>query len=70
MQNANYDLLKMLLTKLDDTWRVEKYYAEDARKYECKECAELMKKIAAEDQRHLELLKKELERHVKEGNFD
>jgi len=70
MKNANYNLIKMLLAKLDDTWRVEKHYAADAERHGCKSCAALMEKIAAEDQKHVAMIKEELERHIKDKKFD
>jgi len=70
MKNANYNLVKMLLSKLDDTWRVEKYYTGDAAELSCKTCQAILKKILADDQRHAELLRAELSKHIKDKNFE
>jgi len=70
MKNANYNLVKMLLNKLDDAWRVEKHYASDAAKSGCAGCAGLLKKILADDQQHAEMLRKELAKHIQDKKFD
>jgi rubrerythrin len=70
MKNANYNLVKLLLNKLDDAWRVEKHYAKDARESSCKECQAMMKKILADEQRHVEMLRTELAKHIKGKKFD
>lgn len=70
MKNANYNLVKMLLSKLDDTWRVEKYYASDAAELSCKTCQGILKKILTDDQKHVELLREELSRHIKDKRFE
>ncbi len=70
MKNANYNLVKMLLSKLDDTWRVEKYYAGDAAELSCKNCQAVLKKILSDDQKHVELLREELDKHIKDKKFE
>lgn len=70
MKNANYNLVKMLLTKLDDAWRVEKYYATDAAELACKDCQAVLRKILADDQKHVEMLREELAKHIKEKKFE
>jgi len=70
MKNANYNLVKLLLLKLDDTWRVEKYYASDAAQLDCRECQEMLKKILADDQKHVEMLRAELAKHIKDKKFE
>ncbi|MDD5251830.1 MAG: hypothetical protein PHT12_04330 [Patescibacteria group bacterium] len=70
MKNTNYNLVKMLLGKLDDGWRVERHYAGDATKSGCKSCAALLKKILADDKRHAKMLRDELAKHVRNKKFD
>ncbi len=70
MKNANYNLVKMLLAKLDDTWRVEKHYVKDAELHGCKECRELLGKILEADKRHIEQLKQEIAKHIKGKDFE
>ena len=70
MKNANYNLVKMLLAKLDDTWRVEKHYADDAKEISCKDCQAMMKKILDDDQHHVEMLRHELAKHINGKRFD
>ncbi len=70
MKNANYNLVKMLLTKLDDSWRVERHYAKDAAAMGCAECQKILEKILADDKKHIESLREELAKHIKDKNFD
>jgi hypothetical protein len=70
MKNANYNLVKLLLAKLDDSWRVEKHYASDAAKHGCKDCQRILKQILEIDQKHVEMLREELARHIKDKKFD
>jgi len=70
MKNANYNLVKLLLNKLDDTWRVEKHYEADAHVHGCKDCQKILKKILADDKQHVEMLREELAKHIKKEKFD
>lgn len=70
MKNANYNLIKLLLAKLDDAWRVERFYAGDAKAIGCQRCEEILKRILAEDSQHIEQLREEVARHVREEAFD
>jgi IS5 family transposase len=70
MKNANYNLVKMLLTKLDDSWRVERHYAKDAAEMGCAECQKILEGILADDRRHIEDLRQELAKHIKGKKFD
>lgn len=69
MENANYNLIKLLLAKLDDAWRIEKFYAADAAKLGCDNCVALLQRILAEDEKHAEQLRAELAKHVREENL-
>jgi len=70
MKNANYNLVKLLLNKLDDTWRVEKHYSKDAKSMSCKDCQAILGKILDADRRHVEMLRKELSKHIKTKQFE
>lgn len=70
MQNANYNLVKLLLNKLDDAWRVERHYAKDAKKMSCKDCQAILKTILDADKKHVEMLRQELAKHIKGKKFD
>jgi hypothetical protein len=67
MKNQNYNLVKLLLSKLDTVWRIEKHYLNDVEDDSCKE---VLNKILEDDKRHIELLKAEISSHIKEGKFD
>ena len=70
MKNANYNLVKLLLLKLDDSWRVEKYYSSDAAELDCRHCQEMLKKILADDQKHVQMLREELAKHIQQKKFE
>lgn len=70
MKNANYNLVKLLHLKMDDVWRLEKFYLEDAEKLGCDKCKELLEEIKKDCDKHVEMLKNELSRHVKEDKLD
>ena len=70
MKNANYNLVKMLLAKLDDAWRVERHYAKDAAEQGCAGCQEILKKILEADKLHADLLRTELAKHIKSEKFE
>ncbi len=70
MKNHNYNLVKMLLTKLDDSWRVERHYAGDAEKSGCKQCQAILKKIMDDDAKHVAMLREELARHIQGKTFE
>jgi len=70
VKNANYNLVKMLLQKLDDTWRIEKHYCEDAKEMDCPNCTAIFERILAEDQKQTELLRAELAKHIQKKRFD
>lgn len=70
MRNANYNLVKLLLGKLDDAWRLEKHYAKDAREMSCKDCQAMMQNILGDDAKHAEMLRAELAKHIKGEKFD
>lgn len=70
MKNANYNLVKLLLRKLDDSWRVERHYEKDAEAMSCKDCQAILRKILDADRRHVDLLRKELAKHIKTKTFE
>lgn len=70
MRDANYNLVKLLLQKLDDNWRVEQHYAKDAKATSCRGCQAVIMRILAADKRHVEMLRKELAKHIKRKTFE
>jgi protein-arginine kinase activator protein McsA len=69
MKNANYNLVKMLLAKLDDVWRIEQHYAKDAVEHGCDRCEALLTEILKTDKEHIEALRQELAKHIKADEF-
>jgi ribosomal protein L34E len=65
MKNSNYNLVKLLLRKLDDTWRIEKHYEKDAKESACADCLKILKAIRKNDEKFARLLRAELSRHIK-----
>lgn len=61
MKNLHYDLLKLFHSKLDNAWRLEKHYLEDAA--ECADCATLFSKLLEDEKACAEELKAELLKH-------
>ena len=70
MKNFNYNLVKMLHAKLDDLWRIEKFYLRDAKKSKSKSCEKLFKEMQKDLKKEVSLLKAEIARHVGHKKFD
>lgn len=70
MKNFNYNLVKMLHSKLDDLWRIEKFYLRDAKKSKSKSCEKLFKEMQKDLKKEVKLLQQEISRHVGHKKFD
>jgi len=70
MKNANYNLIKVLLSELDDAWRIQKHYQGDAKEFGCKDCEEILKQVHDDTERHVNMLRDEIAKHANEGKFD
>ena len=68
MRNFNYDLVHLLDLKLQNVSRYE-IYKQDAREAGCDECTHIFDEMKSEDQKHIQLLRKQIEEHVKSGQF-
>lgn len=68
MTNLNYDLLTVLQNKLEAVAAYDQYI-KDCQKSGDKECQELVTELKRDDERHIEKLRAEVERMVKEGKF-
>ena len=69
MKNINYNLVKMLHTKLDDLWRIENYYLRDAQKVKSTNCVKMFKVMQKDLKKHIEMLTVEIARHMKNKQF-
>ncbi len=69
MKNINYNLIKMLHTKLDDLWRIENYYLRDAQKSKSTSCVKMFKVMQKDLKKHIDLLTAEIGRHMKNKQF-
>lgn len=68
MTNLNYDLLTVLQNKLEAVAAYEQYI-KDCQQSGDTECQELVAELKRDDERHIEKLRGEVERMVKEGKF-
>ncbi len=69
MKNINYDLVKLLHSKLDGIWRLENFYIKDADIAKCHSLPAL-EKILDDEKKHAEMLRSEIEGRIKAGIFD
>jgi hypothetical protein len=69
MKNINYDLVKLLQSKLDNSWRLKNFYCKDATN-EQSESLDVLNQILEDENRHIKLLKKEIEKRIKNNLFD
>lgn len=67
-KDHNHDLVHAITKKNDAVWRYQKYYLKTSQG--CEHCTSLWNKLIEDDNKHIEMLKEEIERHVKEGRFD
>lgn len=68
ISNLNYDLLTILQNKLEAIAAYETYLHDCEQAGEA-ECHQLVDELKRDDERHVEFLRAELERIVKEGKF-
>lgn len=69
MKNINYDLLKLLHTKLDTVWRLEKHYIGDAEAANC-HSVEAMRHMLEEEKRHIAMLNEEIKMRMDAGQWN
>ena len=69
MKNVNYDLLKMLHSKLDNVWRLEKFYVRDAKKEKC-QSATILDQILKDEKKHVKLLQNIIQSKIKKNIFN
>jgi len=68
LKNHNHDLIHSLSEKCDAVWRYQKENLKNAGG--CSSCISLWKKLMEDDEKHIEILKEEISRHIKENRFD
>jgi uncharacterized ferritin-like protein (DUF455 family) len=68
LKNHNHDLIHSLSEKNDAVWRYEKEYLKNAEG--CEHCVNMWKQLADDDNRHIEMLRNEIKRHIGEERFD
>ncbi len=69
MKNINYDLLKLMQSKTDNVWRLEKYYVDDAKAAQCHSISAL-EQILEEEKKHIQMLMNEIKMRMDAGIFD
>ena len=68
MKDHNHDLIDALAHKNDSVWRYQNYYLRSSQG--CEHCESLWKTLQTEDERHVDMLRQEIKRHMDEGRFD
>jgi len=68
LKDHNHDLIHALSEKNDALWRYKNHYFKAAEG--CKDCTQLWKTLAADDEKHVAMLVQEIRRHLEEGRFD
>ena len=69
MKNINYDLLKLLHTKLDTVWRLDKHYIEDEEKVQC-HSVDALKQMLEDDKKHIAMLNEEIKMRMEAGEWN
>jgi rubrerythrin len=69
MRNVNYNLVKMLLAKMDNAWRLENYYIKDAETDECPSLS-VFREMLEDEKRHIELLREQISKRCDTKKFD
>ncbi|MCK4265214.1 hypothetical protein KAW80_02550 [Candidatus Babeliales bacterium] len=67
-ENINYDLVKLLKSKMDNVWRLEKFYCKDAEDANCKSL-ESLKQILENESLHVKMLKEAIKERMDAGIF-
>lgn len=62
MKNFNYNLLKLLHGQLDNVWRIEKHYLQDANDLSC-DCKKVLEEIKKDGEKHIAMLLEEIGKH-------
>lgn len=69
MKDVNYDLVKLLHTKLDTIARLERHYIDDAVKARC-HSVDALRQILEEERAHAEVLAQEISMRTEAGKFN
>ena len=67
LKDYNHDLIHQLSETSDSVWRVEDYIKNAEG---CDVCREIWEEIKGDYEKHVEMLRAEIERHAKEGSFE
>jgi len=68
LKNHNHDLTHSLSEKCDAVWRYQKEYIKNSSG--CEFCTNMWERIMEDDEKHIGMLKEEIQRHVRENRFD
>jgi len=67
LKDHNHDLVQQISESSDGVWRMEEYLKNSEG---CERCQAMWIKIKDDFNSHVEMLRSEIEQHVKEGKFD
>ena len=68
LNNCNYNCMKQLTKKLKLLWHIDAHI-EDAKKCGHKECVRVFEIIKKDEQKHVDMLKKIIEKKAKAGKL-
>lgn len=68
LKDWNHDLIHALSEKSDALWRYAHHYKKAAEG--CAGCSALWSALEADDQKHVRMIREEVERHIAEKRFD
>ncbi|MDD3752369.1 MAG: hypothetical protein PHS16_00240 [Candidatus Colwellbacteria bacterium] len=67
LKNYNHDLIQQLSEISDSLWRIEDYIKNSEG---CDSCANMWREMKEDYEKHVEMLKGEIAKHVKEDKFN
>lgn len=68
LKDHNFDLVHALSKKSSALWRCKNEYLKNSE--DCDHCQNMWSKIMEDDDKHAEMLKEEIKRHISEERFD
>lgn len=68
MENCNYNIVQQLAKKLTFLWRIDQYI-KDAEAANHTLCAAMWKQMKADEEKHVDMLRKAVEGLCKEGKL-
>lgn len=67
VSNLHHNLIQQLSELMDSVWRYENFYKKDAA--QCSDCQALWEKLQKRHEEDIDLLKEELAKHLRAGDW-